>query len=60
MFGKEQPDVVSDKDVGEYIDQLRKEGMREIELEMLDSDSENGSELVGDSTEFTSGRKDGH
>lgn len=30
MFGKKQPDVVSDSDVGDYIRQLQQEGSQEL------------------------------
>lgn len=33
MFGKEQPDVVTEEEVGEYIEQLKKDGLVELDYE---------------------------
>lgn len=30
MFGKEQPDVVTEQDVGDYIAELKQQGSQEI------------------------------
>ncbi len=32
MFGKEQPDVVTEEEVGEYIEQLKRDGMEDLNL----------------------------
>lgn len=31
MFGKEQPDVVTDQDVGNFVDELCREGVAEVD-----------------------------
>lgn len=36
MFGKEQPDVVTDDDVGNYVKQLEQEGESEIDTFIKD------------------------
>ena len=36
MFGKEQPDVVTEEEVGEYIEQLKKAGLVEIDYAELE------------------------
>lgn len=36
MFGKEQPDVVTEEEVGEYIEQLKKDGLVEIDYAELE------------------------
>ena len=38
MFGKEQPDVVTDDDVGNFVKQLHQEGVKEIETFILGED----------------------
>lgn len=32
MFGKEQPDVVTEEEVGEYIEKLKKDGIEDLNL----------------------------
>lgn len=45
MFGKEQPDVVTDEEVGEYIEQLKRDGMEDLdELARLSEDSTSGTQ----------------
>lgn len=34
MFGKEQPDVVTEEEVGEYIEQLKRDGMEDLDLRL--------------------------
>lgn len=48
MFGKEQPDVVNEDQVGEYIDQLKAEGTQEIEAFITEEN--NGLEDVSTRT----------
>lgn len=36
MFGKEQPDVVTEEEVGEYIEQLKKDGLVELDYAELE------------------------
>ena len=46
MFGKEQPDVVTDEDVGNYVNQLHQEGVAELNNFIQDEseeDDENGT-----------------
>lgn len=36
MFGKEQPDVVTEEEVGDYIEQLKKDGLVELDYAELE------------------------
>lgn len=54
MFGKEQPDVVDDTDVGNYIEQLKKEGAQQLEDFIMETEDE----VAGDSKTITGRWKD--
>lgn len=51
MFGKDQPLIVSDKDVGDFIESLQNEAVEEIqgELDGVDSDSKSPANWPEDS-----------
>tara|TARA_R110002020_G_C15667564_1_gene717487 strand:- start:43 stop:207 length:165 start_codon:yes stop_codon:yes gene_type:complete len=50
MFGKEQPKVVTDKEVGDFVADLAKEGMKELSQEVLgDGMAFDSEELSGQS-----------
>lgn len=53
MFGREQPDVVTDEDVGDYIRELEVQGSVELHNFILEDDDD----LAGSSPESTSGSK---
>lgn len=54
MFGKHQPDVVTEQDVGDYIEELKVKGSEEVNNFIMEDDDE----LAGNSPESTSGSKD--
>lgn len=54
MFGKEQEDVVTEQDVGDYVEELKKQGAQEVKEFILEEDNE----VAGSSPESTSGTED--
>ena len=54
MFGKEQPDVVNEDDVGNLIKELHTDGMKELDTYI----SGEADEVVGHSPESTAGTQD--
>ncbi|QDP58681.1 MAG: hypothetical protein Tp125SUR00d2C35697761_16 [Prokaryotic dsDNA virus sp.] len=54
MFGKEQPEITDERDVGDYITMLQQQGKRELQMFLSGEEDEVG----GDSIEPTSGRED--
>lgn len=53
MFGKEQPDVVTEQDVGDFIKELEIQGSTELNNFILEDDDD----VAGNSPESTSGSK---
>mgnify|MGYP006406535099 CR=1 FL=1 len=44
MFGKEQPDVVTDQDVGNFVDELCREGVAEVDTFINQSEEDDNDE----------------
>lgn len=57
MFGKEQPDVVTDEDVGNYVNQLHQEGVAELNSFIKD-ESEEDDGVVSSSAGTSDGAED--
>ncbi|ASL24393.1 hypothetical protein vBAspPH44_10 [Alteromonas phage vB_AspP-H4/4] len=53
MFGKEQPEITNEKDVGDYIDELKRQGTTELNTFILEEEDE----LVGTSTDTSCKRE---
>ena len=58
MFGKEQPDVVTDEDVGDYIKELQREGTTEVNQFIMEDPEEEEDGLDRDSEESTNRPQD--
>lgn len=56
MFGKEQPDVVTDEDVGNFVNQLHQEGAKEVDNYINESEEDDG--VVSSSGETSDGAED--
>ena len=54
MFGKEQQDVVTEQEVGDYIDELQQTASDELNRFIMEDEDE----VAGDSPESTSGAED--
>jgi hypothetical protein len=54
MFGKDQPDIKDEEDVGHFVASLVQGGSKELE-DILNSRDEDDEEVAGGSEEFTTG-----
>ena len=44
MFGKDQPDVVTDEDVGNFVNQLHQEGVKEVNNFISESEEDDAKD----------------